>query len=314
MLKCVVSVDSWRELEGRGMKEGVGAMSSEMVLKAYGKDKGIIVMDMQERMSSPSSLAPELTNQSRVDWGTEYFAASSSDAGRSSEYLLHFWNDGEPQGMRDYAQGLDRVSHFRAPWGQDRNGRDLLLFSPRTCSSSSSTFCHATVALFESSRLTEWFQLSHIYERFCEDAALSVGMPIGYSCGDPLRILEDCQTLHPTSFVTVPRVLNRLYQSIKAATIDQPGLRGAMCRRAVKDKIERYRRTGEVKHGIWDRLIFDKISKVLGGKVDFILTGSAPINPDVLTFLKVRFDPRSLRVSMELMKGNLTDRVQGGGD
>lgn len=55
MLKYVVTVDSWKELEGRGMKEGVGAMSSELVLKAYGKDKGIVVMDMQERTFSPFS-------------------------------------------------------------------------------------------------------------------------------------------------------------------------------------------------------------------------------------------------------------------
>ena len=50
-----------------------------------------------------------------------------------------------------------------------------------------------------------------------ELATVAVGKRIGYTTGDPLRFLEDIQVLKPDFVSLVPRVLNRLYQSIIAA-------------------------------------------------------------------------------------------------
>ena len=88
--------------------------------------------------------------------------------------------------------------------------------------------------------------------------------------------------------MTVPRVLNRLYQSIKSATVDAPGLKGKLCRRAFSDKISRYESTGQLTHPIWDTVLLGKLRALLGGRVAYMVTGSAPINPAVLLFLKVR--------------------------
>jgi len=51
-----------------------------------------------------------------------------------------------------------------------------------------------------------------------------------------------------------------------------------------------YLKNGEgLKHKLWDALVFNKIKALLGGKVRFMATGSAPIAGDVLDFLKVCF-------------------------
>ena len=42
-------------------------------------------------------------------------------------------------------------------------------------------------------------------------------------------------------------------------------------------------------HTFYDRVVFDKFKAVMGGKVRFMITGSAPISKDVLNFLKIAF-------------------------
>jgi len=46
---------------------------------------------------------------------------------------------------------------------------------------------------------------------------------------------------------------------------------------------------GSVTHCLYDTLVFNKIKKIMGGKVRLMVSGSAPISSDVLNFLKVCF-------------------------
>lgn len=49
-------------------------------------------------------------------------------------------------------------------------------------------------------------------------------------------------------------------------------------------------RTGPVyTNGCYDKLVFSKIAALLGGGVKYMITGSAPIDPSVLEFLKICF-------------------------
>jgi len=42
-------------------------------------------------------------------------------------------------------------------------------------------------------------------------------------------------------------------------------------------------------HKLWDSLVFDNIKQALGGEVRYMVTGSAPISEEVLSFLRVAF-------------------------
>ncbi|KAH9851564.1 acetyl-CoA synthetase-like protein [Lenzites betulinus] len=128
--------------------------------------------------------------------------------------------------------------------------------------------------------------LAHIYERIMELCTVALGKRIGYTTGDPTRFLEDIQILKPHFVPLVPRVLNRVYQSVVAAG-DAPGLKGALFRQAVAAKLHNLRTAGRLTHALWDRLVFRKVHAVLGGRVMVIACGSAPFSANIAEFLKV---------------------------
>ncbi|KAF8654112.1 hypothetical protein AX16_003645 [Volvariella volvacea WC 439] len=136
--------------------------------------------------------------------------------------------------------------------------------------------------------LLSYLPLAHIYERICELSTIILGGQIGYFTGDPLRLLEDAQILKPNFFPSVPRVLNRVYQAAMAGG-NVPGFKGNLFRKAIATKLENLRKTGSTTHPFWDRLVFRKIHTVLGGNLKMVGSGSAPINPEVMDFLKIAF-------------------------
>ena len=52
-------------------------------------------------------------------------------------------------------------------------------------------------------------------------------------------------------------------------------------------KLENVNSKGEYRHWLYDKLVFDKTKALMGGRVRFMLTGSAPILPHVHSFIKI---------------------------
>ncbi|KAF8955234.1 Long chain acyl-CoA synthetase 7 peroxisomal [Entomortierella lignicola] len=125
--------------------------------------------------------------------------------------------------------------------------------------------------------------------RVVDTLVMSCGGKIGYFRGDILLLLDDIAELRPTFFPAVPRLLNRIYAKLVAATIEAPGLVGALARRGVAAKMANLAAGKGFTHPFWDRILFNKIKMALGGRVQLILTGSAPIAKEVLSFLRIAF-------------------------
>ncbi|KAF3902003.1 S-dihydroxybenzoyltransferase [Arthrobotrys entomopaga] len=138
--------------------------------------------------------------------------------------------------------------------------------------------------------LLSYMPLAHIYERVSEQTALAANAAIGYFHGNILELGDDIKMLRPTAFCSVPRLYNRFYAGIKNLTVDAPGFKGNLSRRAVSTKLANMKSGGTNKHAIYDRLWSNKIKANLGfERVTTMITGSAPISPEVLQFLRACF-------------------------
>ena len=131
-----------------------------------------------------------------------------------------------------------------------------------------------------------YLPLAHILERGWETFILCMGGAIGFFSGQIERLMEDLQILKPTMMPSVPRVLNRIAGQIEAQ-MSAPGLKGKLLSKAVQVKLDNFYKTGAITHAFWDRLIFRKVRALLGGRVQFMITGSAPCRKDVLALLRV---------------------------
>ncbi|OMJ12292.1 Long chain acyl-CoA synthetase 7, peroxisomal [Smittium culicis] len=132
-----------------------------------------------------------------------------------------------------------------------------------------------------------YLPLAHTYGRTCENITTLLQGTIGYFRGDITGIIEDCQALQPTMFASVPRLLNRIYDRMAAATIYASGITGIIARKAVSDKLANLKAGLGIKHAVWDRLLFNKMKAIISKRLIRVNTGSAPLEANVLDFLRI---------------------------
>uniref|UniRef100_A0A8C2ZS34 Long-chain-fatty-acid--CoA ligase n=1 Tax=Cyclopterus lumpus TaxID=8103 RepID=A0A8C2ZS34_CYCLU len=149
--------------------------------------------------------------------------------------------------------------------------------------------CSAFIRMTEVSTTSDdvmlsFLPLAHMFERVVEGVMLVHGARIGFFQGDIRLLSDDLNTLKPTVFPVVPRLLNRMYDKIFGQA--NSSLKRWLLGFAYRRKEAEMRRGIVRRDSIWDQLIFRKVQASLGGRVRLMLTGAAPISPTVLTFLR----------------------------
>ncbi|KAL5018438.1 hypothetical protein ScPMuIL_004160 [Solemya velum] len=134
-------------------------------------------------------------------------------------------------------------------------------------------------------RMISYLPLAHSYERLIEVSVYMGGGGIGFFQGDVRKLMDDIQELKPTVFASVPRLLNRFYDKVTAG-VNASSVKKMLFSIAMREKEKELRRGIVRKDSIWDKFVFQKIQAGLGGRVRLITTGSAPLSPKVLSFLR----------------------------
>jgi len=139
-----------------------------------------------------------------------------------------------------------------------------------------------------------YLPLAHIYERTAEGAALWSGAAIGFFHGNVAELVDDLKTLKPTSFISVPRLYNRFGGAIKNATLEASGVSGMLSRHVVAAKTAAIENPNTAKatnkHALYDRIWSKKVVSAFGlQRAKGMISGSAPIDPTLHTFLRAVF-------------------------
>lgn len=133
-----------------------------------------------------------------------------------------------------------------------------------------------------------YLPMAHVFERTVQVYFIMHGARIGFYSGDPKTIQNDTKDLQPTCFVSVPRLYNRIYDETWKRVNNQTRLKRFVFKLGYKYKLWKWRQTNNLKSTIFDP-IFKDVKDSLGGKVRFMMTGSAPLAPHVQDFLRVCF-------------------------
>lgn len=145
--------------------------------------------------------------------------------------------------------------------------------------------------------MMSYLPLAHIYARMTEHGALWAGGHIGYFHGDILNLVDDLQSLRPTAFTSVPRLYNRFGGAIRAATVQQPGLKGSLARHIVNTKLAAMEPADSPSatntHAIYDRVWGRKVAAALGlDRAKDMVSGSAPLDPTLHKFFRAALGNR----------------------
>ena len=129
--------------------------------------------------------------------------------------------------------------------------------------------------------------LAHVFQRTMHYALVAHGWPI-YFC-EPTAFREGIQWARPTMFAAVPRVLEKIRESIELAGSELTGMKKRIYRwaKALADKQEMERRPGifeSLQLKLADRLVYSKWRQAVGGRLKVVICGGAALDPRIANF------------------------------
>jgi len=105
-------------------------------------------------------------------------------------------------------------------------------------------------------------------------------------------VISDMAKIRPTMLIAVPRIFNRVYDTITTKVNDEGGIKKKLFDAGV-DAAKKKRLLAEqgksnfmvnLKFKIIDKIVFQKIRDLFGGRLRAVMTGSAAMNPDISHF------------------------------
>ena len=137
-----------------------------------------------------------------------------------------------------------------------------------------------------------WLPLSHSFGKVLLAAQLATGSAAAVD-GRVDRIIDNLATVAPTFMAAAPRIFEKVRGRVVTMAADEGGLRLKIFTWAmgVGREVSRLRLAGQepggllkAKHAVADKLVFSKLRARFGGRLRFLVSGSAALSTDVAEF------------------------------
>jgi long-chain acyl-CoA synthetase len=133
--------------------------------------------------------------------------------------------------------------------------------------------------------------MAHVFARFIAAMSVSAGVLVGHE-PDTKDLLRAVSTFRPTFLLAVPRVFEKIYNSAEQKA--DLGGKGRVFRAATATAVAHSEAVaaGRVPLGLalrfrlFDKLVYGKLRDVLGGRVRYAISGSAPLSPRLSHFFR----------------------------
>ncbi len=137
-----------------------------------------------------------------------------------------------------------------------------------------------------------WLPLAHSFGKMLEAVQLQIGFPTAVD-GRMDKIVENLAQVRPTFMAGPPRIFEKVHGKVVQSVAEEGGLKATLFGWAfgVGSSVAEARRAGrrtsrvlQLQHAVADRLVLSKIRDRLGGRIRFLISGSAALSPEVASW------------------------------
>jgi long-chain acyl-CoA synthetase len=126
--------------------------------------------------------------------------------------------------------------------------------------------------------------LAHVFERMVSYFYFSTGTSL-YFAEDVKKVAENAREIFPTVVTMVPRLLEKAYAKMLANAEAAPGLKKKIALAAFeRARTKPLNSAQTIKDKIFDAMVYTKLRAAFGGKLKYLVSGSAPLDPQIATF------------------------------
>ena len=137
-----------------------------------------------------------------------------------------------------------------------------------------------------------WLPLSHSFGKVLEAVQLQIGFPTAVD-GRIDKIVENLAVVRPTFMAGAPRIYEKVYAKVVQTVQEEGGVKFRLFTWAfgVGNQVSRAKLEGrssslavQAQFALADRLVLSKIRERLGGRIRYLVSGSAALSKDVATW------------------------------
>lgn len=137
----------------------------------------------------------------------------------------------------------------------------------------------------ESDRYLSFLPLPHIFAKQLNLIMVAWGIQT-YYLNDLTQIGDVCKEIQPTVMIVVPRLLEKVYSKMRTKVNETTGIKGVIGRWAFGLATGKETCFTKLLRPIASKLVYGPMRNALGGKFRLIISGGAPLNPQLHHFFR----------------------------